>query len=351
MPDREQRNLRGPVKSCTEQNTYGGMTDGQGKTIPESHSEYTTEYDVVGRVIAIRHGDSGGPQWVMHYGYDSSGRLLKMESGNEGQTLTATTYSYDHQGRLQKIINEGNDSPVTFRYDDRGQKTKIATCRSEDYRPGIAEAGSPFDSADRAPNLPGGGTATTTYDEHERATEVQVRNANGEIVKRAVRTYDAPGHIAEEKQILDDPVKIFPPDTLATMLEKSGLSANQLQQELRTQFTKLMGGNSGPYSVSYSYDVQGRVTHTSRRIFNHEDEIETTYNQQGDIKSEITRSTRLPGASDPTPAPASPSYSETSYSYRYDQQGNWIEKAASYRSSPDGEFQSSTVTKHKLTYY
>ena len=44
MFDREQRGLRGPVKSCTEESTYPGMTDADGKTYPEVHSEYTTEY-------------------------------------------------------------------------------------------------------------------------------------------------------------------------------------------------------------------------------------------------------------------------------------------------------------------
>ena len=45
MSDREQRGLRGPVKSCTEESTHPGMADADGKTYPEVHSEYTTEYD------------------------------------------------------------------------------------------------------------------------------------------------------------------------------------------------------------------------------------------------------------------------------------------------------------------
>ena len=87
----------------------------------------------------------------------------------------------------------------------------------------------------------------------------------------------------------------------------------------------------------------------SRRIFNRQEEIETTYNEHGDTESEITRSTRL--AEETDPAPSSPSYSEVRYSYQYDQHENWIEKAVSYRSSPDGTFQSSTVTKRTVTYY
>ncbi|HEY6385299.1 MAG TPA: RHS repeat domain-containing protein [Candidatus Acidoferrum sp.] len=353
MSDREQRGLRGPVKSCTEESTHPGMTDADGKTYPEVHSEYTTEYDADGRILATRSRNSDGSQWVTMYTYDASGRLLKVTSGVEGKAVTRTTYSYDQQGRLQNISDDAkHDSPVVFHYDERGRKTKIEISRSADYRPNTAVAGSPFEVADRAPNLPGGGSTTTIYDEHDRATEVQVRDANGELVNRALRMYDAQGHIIEEKQILDNPETMIPSEARAKMLDESGLSADQLQRELRGQLTKLMAGQSGPYSVSYHYDTHGRVNHTTRRIFNHEEEIATIYNEHGDMESEITRSTRVTTEADPsTPAPSLPSYSEVHYSYQYDQRENWTEKAVLYRTSPAGTFQSSTVIKRALAYY
>jgi len=308
MSDRERHGLRGPVKSCTEESTRPGVTDADGKTYPEVHLEYTTEYDKDGRILITRSRNSDGSQWVTRYGYDASGRLLKTSSGAEGKALTETTYSYDPQGRPQNI-SDGNkpDTPVTFRYDERGRKSKVEISRPADYRSDVAVAGSPFEAVDRAPNLPGGGSATTIYDKHDRPTEVQVRDASGELVNRAVRSYDAQGHVIEEKQILDNPGTMFPAEVRAKMLEQSGLSADQLRQELRAQMTKLMAGQSGPYAVSHSYDTHGRVIHTSRRIFDHEDKIDTTYNEQGDTESEITRSTRLAGEADPT-------YSEVRYS-------------------------------------
>src|SRR5262249_47575394 len=154
---------------------------------------------------------------------------------------------------------------------------------------------------------------------------VQVRDANGELVSRALRIYDAQGHVIEEKQILDTPETMIPSEIREKMLGESGVSADQLRQELRAQLTKLMAGQSGPYSVSYRYDTHGRVNHTSRRIFNNEEEIETTYNEHGDIESEITRSTRLDTETDPnTPVPSMSSYSEVRHSYQYDQHENWI---------------------------
>jgi len=194
MSDREQRGLRSPVKSCTEESTYPGMTDADGKTYPKVYSKYTTEYDADGRVVASRSRNSDGSQWVVRYGYNASGRLLQTASGVEGKALAETTYSYDPQGRLRSISGDGtSDSPVSFRHDERARKIKIQISRSTDYRPNTAIAGSPFEVADRAPNLPGGGSATTIYDEHDRAREVQVRDANGELVNRALRTHDAQG--------------------------------------------------------------------------------------------------------------------------------------------------------------
>src|SRR5216683_793336 len=104
MSDGEQRGLRGPVKSCTEDSTHPGMADADGKTYPEVHSEYTTEYDTDGRIRITRSRNSDGSQWVTRYGYDASGGLLKTASGAEGTSLTETTYSSDQQGRFQNII-------------------------------------------------------------------------------------------------------------------------------------------------------------------------------------------------------------------------------------------------------
>ena len=60
MSDREQRGLRGRVKSCTEESTHPGMTDADGKAYPEVHSEYTTEYDTDGRIVATRSRNTAG---------------------------------------------------------------------------------------------------------------------------------------------------------------------------------------------------------------------------------------------------------------------------------------------------
>ena len=346
MSDRARWSLRGPVKSCTEESIFKHMNEG------EVRSEYTTEYDDDGRITLRRSRTTDGFYWATRYEYAATGQLLRTASGVEGKAVTETHYSYDQQGRLQSVTTDGKpETPVSFRYDERGaKKTKIEVSCAEDYRPNTATGGSPFEATDHAPNLPGGGSATTIYDEHDRPTEVRVRDAKGELVSRALRTYDAEGYVTDEKQFLDNLVSMFAPDVRAKMLDESGLSPDQLQQELRAQLTKLMGGEAGTYSVSYGYDSSGRLIHTSRRIFNQEDEIESTYNEHGDVASEITRSTRSAGEKKPGIASSLASYSEVKYSYEYDQQGNWTAKTTSCRSSSDAAFQSSTANKRSLTY-
>ena len=347
MSDRGKSGLRGRVKSCTEERTWHNPATPSGSP-SEIRSELVTEYDEQGRILSTRNGASNGSTWVMQYQYSASGQLLKIAFGKEGEAPTQATYSYDPQGELQAITDEsGTRKASSFRYDEHGRKTRIEISRPEDYRPNVASGNGPFESLDRAPNLPGGGSATTIYDEHDRPSEVQVRDGQGELVSRAVRTYDAQGRILEEKQILENVTSMFPPEARAKLLEKTGLSAEQLRQQLHAEMSTLTGGES-TYSMAYRYDSAGHPIHTSRKVFNRQEEIETTYNEYGDKESEITTTTLVGGENDGHPAN---SYSAVRYSYVYDQQGNWTEQRTSYRPSSNGALEPSMVVKRTLVYY
>jgi YD repeat-containing protein len=348
MSDREQHELRGPVRKCVIETIYTGVIAADGTQAPESKSLYTMEYSVEGRITAIHISNPDGSEWITRHTYDASGRLHKRTDGNGREPTAEAVYSYDNQGRPLNIVDSGRlDNPVIFRYDGNGRKTKLQISRPEDYRPNVAEGGNPFQVADRPPNLPGGGSATTFYDEHDRATEVQVRDAKGEIVKRAVRIYDALGHVSEEKQILDNPETLIPAEMRAEILKASGASREELHAHLR----KLMGGQAGPFSIAWSYDERGRITETLRRIFNQQDTINTTYNNHGDKEVEITRSKQIGGDEQSQPRPGLPSYSEIRYSYEYDDRGNWTKETMSYRSNTEDTFESSPPRLRTLTYY
>jgi antitoxin component YwqK of YwqJK toxin-antitoxin module len=346
MSDREQRGLKGPVETCVQENTYPASTLADGTQIPERKYHERTEYSSDGRMMSTTQSNGDHSEWETQFTYDANGQLLKTKSGNKDEKPTETIYSYDEKGKLLTIRSSNSPGdPITFHYDEQGRKTKVQVSRPEDYRPNVAQGGSPFEVADRPPNLPGGGTATTIYDEQDRPVEVQVRDQKGELISRALRTYNMGGRVTEEKQVLASPEMMIPADARAQLLQESGASI----EELREQLTDLMGGQAGPYSIAYSYDSHGRQTMLRRRIFNREEEIETTYNEQGDKASEITRTISVGGSGDEPPGP--PEYSEARYTYQYDDYGNWTEQAVSFRSSPDGTFQSSFETRRTLTYY
>src|SRR5437868_5610552 len=346
MLDREQSGLRGLVRTCVEESTYPPLPAGDGNEISERKGRYSTDYDSEGRIVQTSRANPDGSEWQTRYQYDSAGHLLKTISGKQGEPPAETVYSYDDKGMLLKITDSDKpDNPARFHYDDQGRKTKVQVSRPEDYRPNVAFAGSPFDIADRAPNIPGGGTATTTYDEHDRPSEVQIRDSKGELLSRALRVYDAQGHITEEKQVLDSPESMIPADMREQILAASGASV----EDLREHLTKLMGGEAGPSSSAYSYDSQGRVTLTRRRIFNMEESIETTYNEHGDKQAEVTQAKQI--GDKEVEGPGLTRFSEVRYAYKYDDYGDWTEESVSYRSSPSGSFTSGGVRWRTLTYY
>ncbi|MFL6439641.1 MAG: cell division protein ZapA [Terriglobales bacterium] len=347
MSEREQNGLRGLVKTCVDERSYPAASAGDGTELPERKYSYSTEYDVAGHIIETRSGESSGKDWVTRNTYDGSGRLLKRAWGKDGGPLHEAIYTYDAQGRLLNTRGPGNTDSSSFHYDEHGRKTKVQVSRAEDYKPNVGIAGSPFESADQAPNLPGGGTATTIYDENDRPNEIQVRNADGELVTRALRTYDSQGRVSDEKQIMESMAALMPAAQLQKILDESGASREQFQQEL----TRLMGGHDGPTAMGYTYDSQGRVKEMHRRIFNEDEHTEITYNDHGDKLAEIMRTTKLGGDEAEQNTPGPPSYNETVYSYRYDTHGNWTEQTVSWRSTPDGALQKSTVTRRTLTYY
>ena len=347
VSQREQHGLRGAVRTCVEDRIHPGVTAADGTHYPETRHQYTTEYDENGRtLLTTSRNTADGSLWITRYAYDASGRLLKTASGKEGESQQDTVYSYDHRGRPLEITTSGKPgNPVRFHYDEHGCKTKVQVSRPEDYRSGVVVAGdSPFWAADRAPNMPGGGSATTSYDEQDRPIEVVVRDSESEVFSRTVRIYDAEGRVSEEKSIIENLEMMIPAESRAQMLKQSGAT----REELREHLAKALHGRMGRHSVAFSYDPHGRKTQTRRQAMGHDALVEITYNEHGDPAVEITRSTRFEGDIE-RPRMIS-EYSEARHSYQYDSYGNWTEQETSFRNASDGEFMPSTSVRRTLSY-
>jgi YD repeat-containing protein len=337
--DREKAELRGPVKNCVEETTYPAATGSNGLPATPWTRWSELDYDEQGQMLARLDRNPDGSVWTARNTYDASGKLIKITSGKEGGASAVTHYAFDDQGRLISI-NTNGAAPVTFHYDEQGHKTKVQTSRAGDYRANVAVAGFPFAAADMPPNLADGGTTKTKYDENDRPTEVEVRNAQGELISRAVRIYDQQGNVKEEKQILDDPISILPAEVRAKIAGEPGQA-----EALRAELTQMMGGHEGLSSIGYTYDAQGRVIERAEQFFNQVDRIETTYNDQGDVAGEKTLSTQVGEQEQTSQSP------EARFTYHYDQHGNWTEKIASQSTSPRGAFEPTYSTRRTLTYF
>ena len=340
--DREKNDLRGPVRSVIEERGFPAWTDADGKAYPELKWWSKTEYDRDGRVAEQRFRGAirDGPESATQYIYSETGQLLRKTSQNsKGEVEEEIIYRYDAQGRLQSITDSKDpNNPIAFRYDGNGRKTKIATAQpveSPEGRGAISRSvEASFEAAGSAAVLPEGGSAVTLYDEHDRPSEIQTRNANGQTVSRTVRIYDDQGRVAEEKQTIDDPLKMIPGGDQKKIFASGSVSP----QELRDQLAQFLGG-SEMWSTKYTYNAQGRRSNMISKVFNHiEEQVETAYNEHGEIAKEMHLSTMrgTPNAeNDGTES------SETIYSYEYDSYGNWTVKRSSSRSLPDGTFKDS----------
>lgn len=332
--------LRGPVRECNEETDYSGAS-GERSSAMRSRVRNDFEFDPEGLLVRRTVQNPDGSEWEARFSYDPSGLPLKTISGMKGSALKETANEYDGFGRIQRTTSSAKSlEAATYIHDERGRKKKVQVSRREDYRPNLSFGGSPFEANDHAPNLPNGGTAATLYNEQDRPYEIEVRDEHGELVKRVTRTYDEKGNIEEETVILPDPTAILPAHLRERVLDQPGASL----EDLRDQLSKIMAGQSGPYSVRYEYDVDGRVIKVHRRIFDREETVETSYNDRGDESREVTCGKVGNDVHEET------SYCETVYSYRYDSYGNWTEKTLSHRLSPGDTFKVNSITMRTLTY-
>ncbi|HEX8882850.1 MAG TPA: hypothetical protein VF749_22565, partial [Candidatus Acidoferrum sp.] len=334
---------------------------------PEIKFSQTTEYDLDGRILSTSSiNPDGSKAWVTTNTYDDNGRLTKTVSGTATETGTGTLYAYDEAGRLLSITKSGKEvgSKSEFHYDEQGRKTAVQHFDPNVKRAQAAYAGSLWDAAvEGGAWVPVGGNITTIYDGNDQPTEAQIRDGEGRIVTRFVRTYDANGRILEEKQILENPVSL-----MADKLAPEEHTAAQLEA-MNTVMKLMLGGPSGA-GITYAYDAQGRVTEKRQRNFGFDTVTTISYNEHGDPTAQretMTRDSADPGVTaysvDPngtitperrgterTESPDLARENEVRYEYEYDSYGNWAQQTENHGYGPDKP--SYVLVRHrKLTYY
>jgi YD repeat-containing protein len=356
MSDRQKAELRGPVKMCVYEST-----------MPDSKKLLTKmEYSLDGKLLTTRTVQPDGPEWITSQTYDAEGRLVKTASGKVGEPGTELVHAYDDAGRLLSITDSPEEGNRTdFRYDEQGRKTTVQTFdpKTIQSRKNSMFGGSPWDAAQAGFGVPPGGNVTTIYGENDKPTEAQVHDAEGRIVSRMVRTYDANGRIMEENQIQENPALLMVDKFSAE--QRVALDDKQLEA-MNKAMKSMLSGRSGT-GKTYTYDAQGRVKEVRDRNFVLDTVTTTSYNEHGDKSEErITRTdntafpvgvaysmdehgTLIPKTVSNTPSlPEPPKLDIIEYRYEYDQYGNWTEQTVVHRSESN---EYSAVRNRTLTYY
>jgi len=164
------------------------------------------------------------------------------------------------------------------------------------------------------------------------------------------------------KTIVEDPTSMFPAKAQADMLKESGVSLD----EMRDQLKKVLG-SLGESKKSYTYDSQGRITEAVLNYGAFPGNVSRmyAYNDHGDVAEERTTFTKSssgfpvgvtfqadengnlipdkPPAEWP-PQPDLPAPSEVHYAYQYDSYGNWTDRTMTREGA-------TFRTQRELTYY
>ncbi len=345
--------LRGAVKQCVEETTFVG-TEGT----PAQTRSITRTFSPAGQLIEDRMTQSNSPDFVTHYSYDAVGRLIHRSSGDSGRGLA---YHYDDRGKLISVTSEAKWPPsTTYEYNGDHLARMVEHWPEIPREPNTAFAAMPWEKGDVPFPPPSGGTVTTLYDEKERPTGAEVRDADDVLIRRIVRHYDEQGHIAGDELTSEDTNTITLP--LPKELPDEFAKMNELQLKAMSRFMNqaLIDSKS-----SYKYDANGRVI--EKRVVGgmFAEQVTTLrYNDHGDITDEISDKVMDPnfgrefGMDDQgnmvpqgPPQVVSPQHSEGHYEFEYDAQGNWTKKTSAWRSDKNTEFKQLSVTRRTITYY
>jgi len=251
------------------------------------------EYREDGKISVTEHRWNGqGSRSTFEY--DEAGRLVETQISIGDESAGRVAYEYDESGRLVRQVGYGREGARVT--EERSYAPDGSHVRVHPFPEGVTDVYCPVDGADYYFSGPGAREMVTAYDPEDRISEMLLKNADGEVLRRFVLTRDRQGRLVKDELLLD--------------------------------------GESASMTTEYTYDELGRLTATLRRHFGLEEESQTySYDDRGNQAEVVT------------------DRGQTRYTYKYDRQGNWIERLASHRLEPNPDFTPASIDRREIAYY
>jgi len=163
-------------------------------------------------------------------------------------------------------------------------KTGIRSVTPQPDRTNVGPAGPFFAEREDRFDPAEGGSITTHYNKHDEPWAVEIKDNDGYELTRIIRDYDTEGRLTSEKEIIEDLGRGFAEKGLALLpeQERTPEALKQVREQVRAN-EKVFGDNR---LQTYKYDDQNRVVKMSTETTIGVEEIEASYNEQGDVSEE-----------------------------------------------------------------
>jgi YD repeat-containing protein len=203
------------------------------------------------------------------------------------------------------------------------------------------------EGSDVAYSAPGATTSTTSYDEHDRPSEVTFHDANAALVSRIVFSRDQDGRVLSERMEFAGPGGLLGLATDASMATDDRASLMALLQSVFEDHT---------FSLStYAYDEKGRRVGSIRCMGKlSEERVTVRYdefdNRVEEVRVDVSRDMRMDDGvvkSDEQPS----RIQHARFEYQYDAHGNWTERIVWQRFEPNTDERRSNIERRTIAYY
>ena len=338
MTNREQRELRGPVKTVVWESFNWDSKAGAISEKPSLREELT---------------------------FSREGNLLEDISQYQDRSIQRSTYVYDEAGQLRETrwrSADGTEGGSKVEFDQDGQPIqngakvtyssdngrKVKTEVFEGRAAGVDRAFGFGAPSQASWNISNAALASTSYDGMGRPSEIVFYDDEHVQISKLVRKYDERGRATSEEQ------QIVSPRVFAGQRDTQGKG---MSKDVAQVFARIFSKEGGPMRMTFKYDDQDRVIEQTHEmgLFGYERTV-SFYNEHGDLSKQQHYSTHqgdIPVDEEgnilaPPPLPEKLE-SETGFSYEYDNRGNWTRKKTSALHDPGSRWES--VEKRSIAYY